>query len=405
MSQTTDDTLMANQADPQEHVAQQDLEMRHEAGGYYKRPTTLVRGAGATVWDDQGREYIDCVGGIGVANVGHANARVAAAIAQQAQTLISCPELFHNDVRARYLTQLAAVMPTGMDRIFLCNSGAEAIEAAIKAARIGTGRPGIVATMRGFHGRTLGALSATWDPHYREPFGPLVPGYQHIRFNDVAALAGAITDQTAAVIVEPVQGEGGIHLATPEFLQAAAHLCRERGALLVLDEIQSGFARTGRFWAHQHVGITPDLLCAAKGIAGGVPLGALAFGPRVPSFPAGLHGTTFGGNPLACAAGLAVLDEIASRDLARQAAERGAQLLNGLVDLQAHTPVIRQVRGLGLMVGIELRERVQPALERLTERGVLALTAGNQVIRLVPPLVITASQIDQVLAVIAEVLR
>lgn len=383
----------------------QDLELRHEAGGYYKRATTLVRGAGALAWDDQGREYIDCVGGIGVANVGHANPRVAAAIAAQAQTQISCPELFHNDVRARYLTRLAAVLPAGMDRIFLCNSGAEAVEAAIKAARIATGRPGIVATMRGFHGRTLGALSATWDPHYREPFGPLVPGYQHIRFNDVAALDSAITDQTAAVIIEPVQGEGGIRLATPEFLQDAAQLCRERGALLVLDEIQSGFGRTGRLWAHEHTSVTPDLLCLAKGIAGGVPLGALAFGPCVPSFPAGLHGTTFGGNPLACAAGLAVLDEIAARDLVGNAAARGAQLLNGLVALMPQAPVIREVRGLGLMVGIELRERVQLYLEQLTERGVLALTAGNQVIRLVPPLVITAEQIDRVLAAFAEVLR
>jgi acetylornithine/LysW-gamma-L-lysine aminotransferase len=382
-----------------------DLELHHEAGGYYKRPTTIVRGSGTLVWDDQGREYIDCVGGIGVANVGHANPRVVAAIAQQAQQLISCPELFHNDIRARYLERLAAVLPTGMSRIFLCNSGTEAVEAAIKAARLATGRPGVVATIRSFHGRTLGALSATWDPHYREPFGPLVPGYQHIRYNDIALLDAAITEETASFIVEPIQGEGGIHPATIDYLQAAERLCRERGAFFVLDEIQSGFGRTGRLWAHERFGVTPDLLCLAKGMAGGVPMGALGLGERVPSFPPGLHGSTFGGNPLACAAGLAVLDEIAAQDLPARAAAMGERLLAGLQEVMADRPAIRDVRGLGLMVGVELRARVQPYLERLTEQGVLALTAGNQVIRLLPPLVITLEQVDRVVAAFREVLQ
>ncbi len=388
-----------------------DAEMRHEAGAYYKRPLTIVRGLGATVWDDAGRSYIDCVGGIAVANVGHANPHVVAALSAQAGTIMSCPEMFHNDVRARYLTRLAAVLPPAMDRIFLTNSGTEAIETAIKAARLSTGRAGIVATMRGFHGRTFGALSATWDPHYRQPFGPLVPGFRHVRFNDIASLEQAIDDTVAAVIIEPVQGEGGVYPADPEYLRSAAHLCQQHGALLIFDEIQTGFGRTGRLWAHEHVGedgaatVTPDLLCLAKGIAGGVPMGAVGFGMRVAAFPPGLHGSTFGGNPLACAAGLAVLDEIAEQELVRRSAKMGARLRAGLEALMPEHPLIRAVRGQGLLIGIELRERVQPYLERLTALGVLAMTAGSLVIRLVPPLVITEEQVDAVIAACAEALR
>lgn len=383
----------------------QDAETRYEAGGYYKRSIRLVRGEGAVVFDDQGQRYIDCVGGIAVANVGHANPRVAAAIAQQATRLISCPELFHNDVRAAYLERLVAALPEGMNRVFLCNSGAEAIEAAIKFARFSTGRTQILATMRGFHGRTLGALSATWDRHYRAPFEPLVPDYNHLRYNDPEALEAAITDRTAALILEAVQGEGGIHLASAEYLQAAARLCQERGALLIVDEIQTGFGRTGRMWACEHAGIVPDLLCLAKGIAGGVPMGATCLGPRVQPIPPGLHGSTFGGNPLACAAAIAVLDELTERRLPERAARLGAHLLEQLQALASTLSVIREVRGLGLMVGIELRERAQPYLKALAERGVLALTAGNNVIRLVPPLVIEEEQIEQVAAALVEVLR
>lgn len=383
----------------------QDAETRYEAGGYYKRDIRLVRGEGAVVFDDQGRRYIDCVGGIAVANVGHANPRVAAAIAQQATRLISCPELFHNDVRATYLERLVVALPPGMNRVFLCNSGAETIEAAIKFARFSTGRTQILATMRGFHGRTLGALSATWDRHYRAPFEPLVPDYDHLRYNDSAVLEAAITDRTAALILEVVQGEGGIHLASSEYLQTAARLCQERGALLIVDEIQTGFGRTGRMWACEHAGIMPDLLCLAKAIAGGVPMGATCLGPRVQSLPPGLHGSTFGGNPLACAAAIAMLDELTERRLPEQAARLGAHLLEQLQALADTSSIIREVRGLGLMIGIELRERAQPALKALAERGVLALTAGNNVIRLVPPLVIEDEQLEQVAAALAEVLR
>ena len=385
-----------------------DHEMRYEAGGYYKRSIRLVRGAGAMVEDDAGRQYIDCVGGIGVANVGHANPRVAAAIAEQATRLVTCPELFHNDVRERYLERLAAALPAGIDRIFLCNSGTESIEAAIKVARLTTGRGGVVAAMRGFHGRTLGALSATWEKHYREPFAPLVPGYTHVRYDDSAALTAAITSETAAVVLEVVQGEGGIHAASADYLHEALTLCQERGALLIFDEIQTGFGRTGQMWASEHSSVIPDILCLAKSMAGGVPMGATCLGPRVQSFPPGLHGSTFGGNPLACAAALATLDEITSRDLAQNAALMGARLLARLETLAAHSSSstqIRAVRGVGLMIGIELRNRVQPYLEALTDRGVLALTAGPSVIRLLPPLVIDSDQIDAVADALEEVLR
>ncbi len=380
-------------------------EARYEAIAAYKRPIRLVRGEGAHVFDDQGQRYIDCVGGIAVANVGHANPRVVKAITEQAARLISCPELFYNDVRATYLERLAADLPAGMNRVFLCNSGTEAVEAAIKFARFSTGRPQIVAAIRGFHGRTLGALSATWEKAYRAPFEPLVPEYQHIRYNDTAALEAAISESTAAVLLEVVQGEGGVRPATPEYLHMASRLCQERGALLILDEVQTGFGRTGRMWACEHAGIVPDLLCLAKGIAGGIPMGATCLGPRVATMPAGLHSSTFGGNPLACAAAIATLDELKERHLPERAATLGARLLRRLQELAATSSLIREVRGLGLMLGIELCKHVQPYLKALAERGVLALTASPYVIRLVPPLVIEEEQLEQVATALEEVLR
>ena len=381
-----------------------ESEALHEAGTYLKRPIRLVRGEGAVVEDDNRRQYIDCSAGIGVANVGHANPRVVEAISRQATRLISCAEAFYNDMRGEYLERLVSVLPAGLERVFLCNSGTESVEAALKFARLATGRAEIVATLRGFHGRTLGALSATWEPRYRTAFEPLVPGFRHVRFNDVAALDAAVTDRTAAVLLEVVQGEGGVRVADPAYLCESERLCRERGALLIVDEVQTGFGRTGRLWAVEHAGIVPDLLCLAKGIAGGIPMGATCLGPRVPAIPAGAHGSTFGGNPLACAAALATLDELVGRDLPSNARERGAQLRARLDDIAARSQRIREVRGLGLMLGIEVRERVQPYLERLAALGVLALPAGPHVLRLLPPLVITPEQVEVVAAALEEVL-
>jgi acetylornithine/LysW-gamma-L-lysine aminotransferase len=291
----------------------------------------------------------------------------------------------------------------GMPRVFLCNSGTEAIEAAIKFARLSTGRTHILAAMRAFHGRTFGALSATWNKKYREPFEPLVPGFSHVPYNDLEKLEGAVSEQTAAVLLEVVQGEGGVYLGDEAYLCAAQALCRERGALLIIDEVQTGFGRTGRIFACKHYGLQPDLLCVAKSIAGGLPMGAVLLGERLGELPPGVHGSTFGGNPLACAASIAALEALVEEQLPERAAELGAYLLAELGKI--HSPLVREVRGLGLMVGIEIKQKVAPYLQALMERGVLALPAGLTVIRLLPPLVITREQIDCVVQAIREVLN
>jgi len=386
-------------------IATIDLENTYTSGVYSKRPVVIVRGNGALVWDAEGREYIDCTAGYGVASIGHGRPELAAALAVQAQRLVTCPEIVYNDVRARLLERLARLTPGGLTRIFLCNSGAEAVEGAIKFARVATGRSGIIATLRGFHGRTMGALSATWEPHYREPFAPLVPGISHIRYNDLAAAEEAINEQTAAVIIELVQGEGGVHVASDEYVHGLASLCRERGALLIIDEVQTGLGRTGCLFACQHYDLQPDILCLAKSLAGGVPMGAVCLGQRVMEsgrITRGIHGSSFGGNPLACAAALAALDILEREALPERAAALGARALERLRAVR--TPLIRAVRGRGLLLGIELNQRAQPYLEALSERGVLALQAGPNVIRLLPPLVITEEQLDWVLNAIEEVL-
>lgn len=377
-------------------------EQRYTSGLYPKRPVAIVRGEGARLYDAEGRVYIDCVGGQGAANLGHAHPAVVAAVQAQAATLMSCPEIFYNDQRAAYLNELAAALPFPA-RIFLCNSGAEAVEAGLKFARLLSGRRKIVATMRGFHGRTMGALSATWEPKYREPFAPLVPEFVHVPYADVEALAATVGEDTAAVILEPVQGEGGVRPAPPGYLEAARRICDERGALLLIDEVQTGFGRTGRLFAIEHSGVVPDALLLAKSIAAGLPMGAVALHERHGPLPGGAHGSTFGGNPLLCAAARAALRAYIEEDLPRQAAEKGRWLMERLRALQL--PAAREVRGLGLLVGIELRTRVQPYLQALLERGVLALPAGPNVLRLLPPLVIAYDDLDIVAATIAEVVR
>jgi acetylornithine/LysW-gamma-L-lysine aminotransferase len=376
------------------------VEEQHTSGVYSKRPVVIVRGQGATLWDADGKAYIDCAGGHGTANVGHANPTVAQAIAAQAQVLISCPEMFFNDRRAALMEKLSQL--TGMQRSFLCNSGTEAVEAAIKFARLLTGRVGIVAAMRAFHGRSFGALSATWDKKYRQPFEPLVPGFTHIPYNDVAALEQAISAETAAVILEVVQGEGGVHPGEAAFLQAAQQLCRQRGALLILDEIQTGFGRTGKMFAFQHFDLQPDLLCLAKSIAGGMPMGATLLRDGVGEIPSQAHGSTFGGNPLACAAALAALEFMESERLPERAAALGEWFIAEL--RQVRSPLVREVRGLGLMVGIELKTRVTPYLQALMERGVMALPAGLTVMRFLPPLVISQAELAQAVEAVRGVL-
>lgn len=380
-----------------------EKEMAYESGFSQKRPIALVRGKGARVWDAQGREYIDCIGGHGVAIVGHANPEVALAIAEQASRLMVCPSSFCSDMRAELLEALIGIAPSGLARAFLCNSGAEAVEAALKIARLLTGRRRLVAAMRGFHGRTLGALSVTWRREYRAPFEPLVPEVHFVPYGDLAAMEAALAgEEAAAVILEVVQGEGGVIVGTGEYLKGVQSLCRKYGTLFIVDEVQTGFGRTGRMFACQHHGLEPDLLCLAKGIAGGVPMGAVLIHERLGRMPPRKHGSTFGGSPLACAAALAAIRFIQKERLPQRAAELGAYFMERLRGIES--PTVREVRGLGLMVGVELKEKAAPYLSALAERGILALSAGATVIRFLPPLVISREELDQVVAALSEVL-
>lgn len=380
-----------------------ELEDRHTTGIYHKRGLAIVRGLGSRLWDENGREYVDAAAGFGVANVGHCNPVVVQAIEEQARTLITCPDMLYNDKRALAMHRLAQYTPDGLEHIFLNNSGTEANEAAIKFARVATGRTGLVGAMRAFHGRTMGSLSLTWEKQYREPFAPLVPQVKHVPYNNLEALDEAVDDNTAAVILEVVQGEGGVRPGTPEFLQGARRLCTDRGALLIIDEVQTGFGRTGRMFACEHFDLVPDILTMGKSIAGGVPMGATACTAQVrQALHPGLHGSTFGGNPLACAACLAVLQFMEDTGLARQAAQRGQYFFDRLRCIRSSA--IREIRGLGLMVGIECKQKVQPYLEGLQERGVIALQAGSTVIRFLPPLVIELEDLDAIVDALAAVL-
>jgi acetylornithine/LysW-gamma-L-lysine aminotransferase len=379
-----------------------DLEQAHTSGAYIKRDLEIVRGEGAYLWDAAGNRYIDCVAGQGAANLGHCHPAIVAAIQKQAVELISCPEIFHNPVRAVY--QAALCKAAGMPRVFLCNSGTEAIEAALKIARFATKRTGIIAAMRSFHGRTMGALSTTWEKKYREPFEPLIPDVQHIPYNNLDALRAAVTGNTAAVILEPIQGEGGVHPAEEGYLAAALELCHQHDALLILDEVQTGFGRTGSLFAFQYESIQPDLVCLAKSIGGGLPMGAVLMGDGVGTLTPAAHGSTFGGNPLTCAVGLAALETLQDGRLIQRAARLGEQFLS---HLREHLPekAVREVRGRGLMIGIELRGKVAPVLKGLQEKGVLALPAGITVLRLLPPLVIEEDDLWQVADILERVLN
>jgi acetylornithine/LysW-gamma-L-lysine aminotransferase len=378
-----------------------DIETKHSAGTYAKQPLVIVRGQGASLFDADGEEYLDCSSGHGVANLGHAHPKVAEAIYKQASTLITLFESFPNDKRAELMEKLTSLVD-GLDRVFLCNSGTESVEAAFKFARLSTGRKNIIAVMRAFHGRTYGSLSATFNKKYREGFEPLVPGFSHIAYNNIEALEKAVNEETAAVILEVVQGEGGVYPAIAEYIQAARRICDEHGALLIVDEIQTGFGRTGMMFAIQHFGVTPDMLTCAKSLAGGVPMGAVLIGSKIKNLTPGVHGSTFGGNPLSCAAAVEALSVIEEEDLPRQALVKGAYLRDRL--RQIESPNIREVRGIGLMVGIEMKQKVAPYIKALQDKHIIALNAGMTVIRLLPPLVISYGQIDHLVDVLTEVL-
>jgi acetylornithine/LysW-gamma-L-lysine aminotransferase len=380
-----------------------EMEERFASGVYNKQPLVLVAGQGARIWDDAGQEYIDCIGGHGVLNIGHSHPAVVRAVSEQIQRLTVCPNGFYNDQRAKLLAALIRIAPEDIERAYLCNSGTEAVEAAFKFARIKTGRAGIIAAMRGFHGRTMGALSATWRKEYRQPVEPLVPGFSFVPYNKFERMEAAVGDDTAAVILEVVQGEGGVIPGNGEYLQRVQALCHERGALLIVDEVQTGFGRTGRMFAAQHYDLRPDLLCLAKSIAGGLPMGAVLIGKRVGAMEKRLHGSTFGGNPVTCSAALTTIQVLEDENLPERAQELGNYLQEGLRSISS--PIIRQVRGLGLMVGVELKERSASYLAALAEKRVLALPAGPNVMRFLPPLVISRQDIDTVIEQVAAVLQ
>ena len=384
-------------------IQYKEMEDKVSMGILPKRDVVIVRGKGTRLWDTEGKEYIDCVGGHGTANIGHNHPVVVEALVRQAEQLMICPDMFYNNVRAKLVTTLAQVAPAGLDRLYLCNSGTEAVEAALKFARVATKRTGVIAAQRGFHGRTFGALSATWNPKYRKPFQPLVPGFSHVKYNDMQAIDSAIDDGTAAVILEVVQGEGGVRLGTESYLKKVEALCRNRGSLLILDEVQTGFGRTGTMFACQHYAIQPDIICVAKAMAGGLPVGAVLCSDLVKEIPTMSHGNTFGGSPIVCAAALGTLSVLQNSGIIQNAREMGIYFRERLETLDLR--IIREIRGLGLMIGLELKSRVSPVLKGLMDHGILALPAVNTVLRFLPPLSITADDIYQVVDALKIVLK
>jgi acetylornithine/LysW-gamma-L-lysine aminotransferase len=382
-----------------------DIETCYLANVFSKKPVVLTKGKGALVWDINGKEYIDCSTSYGVALLGHCHPKVVAAVQAQAEQLITCHGAYYNDKRAEFIQKLIKITPKGLDKAFLSNSGAESVECAIKLARKYTGKPEIIALMGAFHGKTMGALSATWDKKYREPFMPLVPEFKHVAPDNSNKIRDAITDKTAAVLLEPIRGEGGIRVPPNGYLQEVREICDEKNVLLILDEVQTSFGRTGKLFGCQNWAVTPDVMCLAKPFAGGLPIGiTVATENIMSSFKIGEHSTTFSGSPLVCAAGCAAIDALVDEKLPDRAAVMGRYLKAGLEGLQADHKIIKEVRGLGLMLGMELRYDVLNIISKAAQRGVLVLDAGRTVVRLLPPLVISKKQIDRALTVLDEVL-
>ena len=371
-------------------------------GNLYQRfPVTVEKGLGAHVWDTNGKEYIDCMGGYGVALLGHQNKRVTDALKSQLDKIITVHSSLYNKTREEFLENLFKVAPKKLSQVHLNNSGAEAIEAAMKFARKFTGKPEMVAMNGSYHGKSLGALSITFNPKYRKSFKPLVEKVSFSPFGDIEKLRETVNDQTAFVILEPIQGESGIHVAPDGFLQDVRKLCDEKGILLIFDEIQAGLGRTGKMWAHQHWETEPDILCLAKGIAGGVPMGATLVRPDVLAcISKGEHSSTFGGNPLSCAAGTATMQALTQDKLVENSANMGKLFREGLEQLKEKHSVIREVRGKGLMIGVELKFEVRDILMEGIEKGLLLLYSGRNILRLLPPLVITEEDVTKSLEIL-----
>jgi len=379
------------------------LEAQHVLQTYKRQPVVFVRGEGTRLFDDGGRAYLDFISGIGVVVLGHAHPGLAAVIADQAHTLLHTSNLYYHPLQGQLAARLSAL--SGLQRAFFCNSGAEAVEACLKFARrfwYSQGvknRTGYVALEHGFSGRTMGALSVTANPHYRDPFGPLIPGVTFVPPGDVAALEAAVTESTAAVIAEPIQGEGGVRPLSPEFAAAIARVTKQTGTLLIADEIQCGLGRTGRPFHYQSLGWTPDLVTVGKAIGSGVPIGAALVAEHVAAqIFAGDHGTTYGGNLLATRAAIYVLDQLDA--LAPQIREAGQHFERRLLDLQQKHPVVTSVRGAGLMRGLELAVDAQPVIEAALKAGLLVNRTAERVVRMLPPLTVTAGEIEEAITIL-----
>lgn len=369
----------------------------------------LDHGDGVYVYDSRGRKYIDFLGGIAVNVLGHNHPALVKAIAEQAGKMIHCSNLYYTGVQAEAAAKLIKL--SGFGKVFFGNSGAEANEGAIKAARkyahtIAADKSQIISAIHSFHGRTMATLTATGQPKYHEGFGPLPEGFDYVPYNDIDALEKMMSEKTAAVLLEPVQGEGGVHVPDVAYMQKVRQLCDKYSAALIFDEIQSGMGRSGRFFAYEHFGIRPDIVTLAKGLAGGVPIGAFITSDRVAAaLHPGDHGSTFGGNPLACAAACVVLDTVGSEAFLRHVAEMGDYMKRRLEAMQAEFPsLIKEVRGMGLMLGMELARPGRDIVNACLDKGaIINCTAGN-VLRFVPPLIVTKEHIDEVCGALEAVL-
>ena len=385
------------------------IESRHVLQTYKRAPVVFTRGDGVYLFDDQGNRYLDLVSGVGVASLGHANPALAAALAEQARTLVHTSNLYYHELQGQVASRLSDL--SGLPRAFFCNSGTEAVEGCLKFARRfwhtsgRTDRTRFVALEHAFHGRTIGSLSLTWDEHYRTPFAPLLQDVVWVPPDDPAALAAAVSDRTAAIVVEAIQGEGGVRPLGREFAAAVRDAQQRTGALLVADEVQCGLGRTGSAFAYQALGLKPDLAAVGKALGGGMPVGAALVSERVAeAVKAGDHGSTYGGNLLACRAALVFLDSLVTGGLQEHVRDVGAQLGAGLAALASKHPVVREVRGAGLMWGLDLLIDAAPFVEAAFRRGMLINRTAGTVLRLLPPYVIKATEIEQALAQLDAIL-
>lgn len=364
---------------------------------YTRQPIALDNGSGSVVFDTNGREYVDCVAGVAVNNVGHCHPRVVNAIKQQVERLIHVSNLYYTEVQVNLAEQLVSL--SNMDNVFFCNSGTEAVEAAMKLARITTKKTDFVAAENSFHGRTMGALSVTHKEMYRTPFEPLIRDVTFVPYNNTEAIASAITEDTAAVILEPIQGEGGINVPSDNYLKAVREICDDTDTLLIFDEVQTGFGRTGKWFCKEHFDVKPDVMTMAKSLGGGFPMGAITTRDDI-SFGRSEHGSTFGGSPLACAAALGAIKAIREEKLVEHSKEIGEYFKKCLENLTRDDLV--EVRGMGLMIGVELNTNCTDIVNYAREHGVLLNCTSDSVIRIAPPLVITKEQIDTVVNVIEQ---